>query len=366
MNSKPLKNILISLIILLIIGILMLVILPCIPTGKSTKVGYIMTGSTDEAGWNGMNYNGIKAACDSLGVRLEIKENILENTESNDCVKAISSLADKGCEMIILSSYGYPSEVRDTIDEYPEISFYGNSSDYYSDNMTSYFARMYQARYLSGIVAGMTTETDNIGYVAAMQNNEVIRGLNAFTLGVKRVNPDANVYVKWTDSWEDEEKETAAAEYLINEKDIDVITYHQNRNYVVSVAEKAGIYSIGYNEATEGASDKHLTSAVWNWEELYSDIVSDFLQGKANERQHIWCGIETGAVELAPYSPLVTAETQAEVEKAKNEILSGKDVFSGKIYDTDGNLRCDENEFISDTALMSEFDWYVDGVIICE
>lgn len=330
---------------------------------KSSRIGYILTGSKDEQGWNGMNYQGIEAVCTELGLELMIKENVLEGTGM--CSEAVTSLAEAGAEMIILSSYGYPAEVQDVIAQYPEISFYGISSEYYSDNMSSYFGRMYQARYLTGIIAGMITETDNIGYVAAMPNNEVNRGINAFTLGVKRVNPQAEVKVIWTDSWDDEEKATAASEKLIG-MGADLLAYHQNQPYVVKAAEKAGIYSIGYNEAETGLSDKYLTAAVWNWKQLYNDIIKDFMQGKANSKQHHWCGLETGAVGISQCSPLVTEEMLAEIKKAESEILSGQDVFSGEIYDNSGTLRCSKDEFISDSALMKNFDWYVDGVVICE
>ena len=327
------------------------------------RVGYIMTGSTDEEGWNRMNYNGIEAVCTNLELELLVKENVQENT--GKCSEAVNELAADGAELIILSSYGYPAEVKELIDKYPDISFYGNSADYYTENMSSYFGRMYQARYLSGIIAGMVTQSNKIGYVAAMANDEVNRGINAFTLGVRRVNPDAEVFVEWTDSWDNEEKSLLAADKLINEG-ADLLAYHQNKHYAAYAADKAGVYSIGYNDTAEGLSDKYLTAAVWDWEQLYGDIIRDFLQGKANSKQHHWCGIETGAVGLSEYSPLVTEEIILEIEKAKSEILSGKDVFSGEIYDNTSVLRCREDEFISDSALMSDFDWYVNGVIINE
>ncbi len=327
------------------------------------KVGYIMTGKADESGWNGMNYKGIEAVCSKFELELVLKENILENTGM--CAEAVSELAEDGAELIILSSYGYPSEVRTLIEQYPDIAFYGNSADYYSENMSSYFGRMYQARYLSGIIAGMVTESNKIGYVAAMANDEVNRGINAFTLGVRRVNPEAEVTVEWTGNWDDEENAVIAAEKLIREG-ADLLTYHQNKDYVAAAADKAGIYSIGYNEAVEGLSEKYLTAAVWDWEQLYGDIVRDFMQGKANARQHHWCGIETGAVTLSEFSPLVTDEIKSEIERAREEIISGNDVFSGEIYDNRGNLMCSADEAISDTALMGSFDWYVNGVIINE
>ena len=365
MSNKFTKIILIVLIAALVAGIITFVLFfYSAKDNDARKVGYIMTGIKYEAGWNGMNYKGISTVCENLGIELLVKENILENTGA--CPEAVSQLIDEGAELVILSSYGYPAESKEVIDSHQDVSFYGISTDYYSSNITSYFGRMYQARYLSGIIAGMTTETDKIGYVAAMSNCEVNRGINAFTLGVRRVNPDAEVIVIRTGEWDNEEKGQAAVNTLIEEYNVDLLTYHQNRPYVVEAAEEAGIYSIGYNEAEEGFSDKYLTAAVWNWEELYSDIITDFLQGDANSKLHHWCGLETGAVSLSAYSPLVSQAARAEVDKAKNEILTGHDIFSGEIHDNTGVVRCEADEFISDTTLMDDLYWYVDGVIIHE
>ncbi len=365
MKNKLTKILLVFLTLLLVSGIVAFFLAShSSNVDEKRKIGYILTGAVDEPGWNGMNYAGMETVCNDLDVELLVKENIPENTGA--CPEAVIQLIDEGAELIVLSSYGYPAEVKDLINKYPDISFYGISSDYYADNMTSYFGRMYQARYLAGIIAGMTTETNKIGYVAAMSNCEVNRGINAFTLGVRRVNPEAEVIVYRTGTWNDEASETDAANLLINSYGVDLLTYHQNQPYVVNAAEKAGIYSIGYNEAEGGMSDKYLTAAVWKWEMLYNDIVKDFLQGKANSKQHLWCGLETDAIGLSPYSGLVSQEARAEVEKAKQEILSGNDIFSGEIFDNTGVLRCGKDEFISDITLMNDIYWYVDGVIIHE
>lgn len=329
------------------------------------KVGLILTGSVNDSGWNGMHYSGAADACEKLNTRLIVKENISEGT--GECAEAVKQLADDGADMIILSSYGYPTEIEDLIGSYPNIAFYGISSEYIDENMTSYFGRMYQARYLSGIIAGMKTETNSIGYVAAMPNNEVNRGINAFTLGVKSVNPEAQVYVRWTNSWDDAEKESSSAELLIREKNADVITCHQNQHNAIIAADEAGVYSIGYNQAAdEQLSDKHLTAAVWNWDSLYYDIIKELTQGQPNSVKHRWFGLESGAVALSGYSPLVTEQEKQAVDDARNKILAGTDVFSGIIYDNNGTLRCDEGEILSDETLKTKMDWFVDGVTIYE
>ncbi len=331
---------------------------------QGTKIGFIMTGSAEEHGWNGMHYEGVKEACDKLGTALLVRENVQEF--SGECIEAIRELAEEGAGMIILSSYGYSEEARDVVKEYPQIVFYVNSSEYHDVNMTSYFARMYQARYLAGIVAGKKTINGKIGYVAAMENNEVNRGINAFALGVRRVNPDAEVVVSWSGEWDNEEKEKQAAYDLIHEEQADVLTCHQNRANVVEVAETEGVYSIGYHIAPETHSDKNLTTVECRWSLVYEEIIRAYLVGKGNRKDNYWIGLEADAVGLAAYSAEVSEEVIREVEQAKQEILSGWDVFSGKIIDNNGTLRCGEKETISDEVILEQFDWFVEGVRIYE
>lgn len=363
--SKSLRKILaiLAVVICVVLAVLLVVLFFGRKEQDSVKVGFIMSGDRNETGWNGMHYIGVKQAAAELGVELVVEEKVEEF--SGECGRAIDRLAEDGVDVILLSSYGYSEEVRQLVKEMPEIAFYVNSSEYHDINMSSYFARMYQARYLSGIVAGMKTESGKIGYVAAMANNEVNRGINAFTLGVRRVNPNAEVMVMWTENWDDAEKETEAAKYLI-EQGADVLTYHQNQPNVIKAAEEAGIYSIGYHEALEGYSEKYLTSVVCDWELVYEEILREFLIGQGNTRENYWIGLEAGVVTLSAYSDEVTLEIQEEVDKAKTEIMSGKDVFSGIIYDTEGQLRCEEKEMISDEVLLERFDWYVEGVRIYE
>lgn len=328
------------------------------------KIGLILTGKTSDEGWNGAHYQGVRTACERLGVKLVVKEDVAEGT--GRCAEAIDELVKEDVGMIILSSYAYPTEVKSTIQKYPEVSFYGISAEYYAENMTSYFGRMYQARYLAGIVAGMKTESNSIGYVAAMPNSEVNRGINAFTLGVRSVNPEATVHVVWTNEWESAEKEKKAVKRLIKEAGADLVTYHQNQHYVAQEADAAGVYSIGYNAVAGGLSEKYLTAAVWNWNELYYQILREHLQGKSNSVKRHWFAIQTGVVDLAEYSVLVEEEVKKQVEKTEKELAGGNEVFSGVIYDNEGTLRCDEGESISDEILLGKMNWFVDGVMLHE
>lgn len=328
------------------------------------KVGFVMSGTSTEEGWNGLHYEGVSAACQELKIDLIVKENVKEN--SGQCESAIRELADEDVDIIILSSYGYATEVVDVVKEYPEIAFYSESFDYYGDNLNCYFARIYQARYLSGIIAGHMSETDTVGYVAAMPNSEVNRGINAFTLGVKRANPDAKVVVAWSNSWDDADKEKQLAQELIDKENVDVLAYHQNQPNVIEVADAKGVYSIGYHENYEGASDKFLTAVEFRWDITYKELLSDYVRGKSDVVNTYWFGLEKDAIGLTDVSPVVSQEALADIEAAKQEIVSGDRIFSGLIYDNTGNIRCNEGEIISDQVLMDSMDWYVEGVEIYE
>ncbi len=361
MGCNKYKNLLlVAALILLIVILLFIFFVGRSGEEREQTIGMVLSGSAQENGWNGMNYEGAKAACTKLGVNLLVKDNVAEY--SGQCEEAVRELAEEGAGMILLTSYGYSEEVRDIVKEYPDVVFNVNFFENQDEQINTYFVRMYQARYLSGIIAGMRTQSNVVGYVAAMPNNEVNRGINAFTLGVRQGNPDAKVVVLWTGAWDDGQKETAAVEKLVQECFADVVTYHQNQGNVVEAAERLGVDSIGYHREFEGYSPHYLTSIVCDWGKIYEEVISEYLKGRGNEAYSYWIGLEADVVGLAPYSELVTGDIQAHVEEAREHILSGGGVFSGKIYDREGNLICGESETVSDEALLEHVDWYVEGV----
>ena len=331
---------------------------------RKEKIGLVILGDTKISGWNAAHYNGIKAACEKFGLELLLEEKIREN--SGECPVAVKNLAKKGAGMIFLASYAYSQEVQSLITEYPNIAFATNSAEVHGKNLTSYFTRMYQARYLAGALAGMKTQSNVIGYVAAMHNTEVCRGINAFTLGVQRVNPYAKVVVMWTGSWQNEATEAAHAQKLIEVAGADVLTYHQDEDATAQVADKYGVDFIAYNEILSGYSDHYLTSVICNWNLYYSNMIQRYLKGELNSIKNHWLGIERGAVTLSNYSPSVTPLMTSQIDSLKQELINGKLIFSGRIYDNTGQIRCEEGEAISDDTLLENINWLVKGVEILE
>jgi len=329
---------------------------------EKTVIGFVTLGSAEDAGWNISHINGITQACEDFDVELILKENVSENAAV--CRKAVQELIDEGASVIILNSYNYASLAADLIKKHPEITFFADSSNGSVDRVTPYFVRMYQARYLAGILAGGRTENGRIGYVAAMENTEVIRGINAFTLGVQSVNPDAEVYVIWTGSWSNAERETECTRILAEDVGVDLVTYHQDEPNVVQTADELGIYSIAYNGAVDGCSDKCLAAVEGNWTIVYEQLLTDYFRKQISD--NYWIGLEKDAVEITAYSDLVTQEETDCVNAAMEQIRNGRDVFSGVIYDADGRLRCAEGEMLSDKTLLEEMNWFVKGVQVYE
>ena len=327
------------------------------------KIGFIILGDIQEAGWNASHYNGIKEACNQLRLELIYRDNVKEN--SGQCPLAIEELIAQGAGMIFLASFAYPDEVKDFVKKYPKISFATNSTKGYTRNMTSHFVRMYEGRYLCGALAGMRTKSNVIGYVAAIPTAEVNRGINAFTLGVQRVNPNAKVVVMWTGDWQDEKVEAAHTERLIKEVGADVLTYHQDEATTADVAEKFGVDFIGYNSLLEGYSDHCLTSQLCRWDIFYQDVIKRHLKGELNVIKNHWVGIQNNVIVLSDYSDLVTPEMRERISFLRQELMSGMLIFSDEIYDNQGNLRCEKKEAISDDALL-EIDWLIKGVEVIE
>ena len=328
------------------------------------KVGFIILGNVREVGWNASNFNGMKAACEHYDIELLLRENVEENT--GQCRDAIKELINEGATMIFLASFSYSAEAKDLIESYPNIGFASNAGTTYPKNLTAYFVRMYQGRYLSGVLAGMKTKSNVLGYVAAMPNSEVNRGISAFTLGAQSVNPNVKVVVMWTGSWQDEEIEKVHAERLIKEAGADVLTYHQDEAATADVADSLGVDFIAYNAVLEGYSDHYLASLNCRWDLFYKDVVQRYLKGELNSIQNHWIGVSQGAVNLSNYSKAVTPQMLETVENVHRQLNEDKFIFSGEIYDNQGNKRCAEGEVISDDVLLTKMDWLVRGVEVLD
>lgn len=350
-------------IVIIIIGIILISVrgTDTEVTRERTKVGFILNGSIDDHSWGQAHYEGMEQCADSLNLEVYYCENVPADEQ---CKGYMEDLIKQGCKIIICNSFGYGEYVLEMAEAHRDIYFFHATGVAESGNLASFFGRIYQMRYLSGIVAGLQTETNEIGYVAAYPISEVNRGINAFTLGVRAVNPDAHVYVEWTQSWTGEEEAEAATLKLLDEHSIDVLTIHTDTNRTLEIAQERGIWCIGYNmDNIDLYPDTFLTAPVFEWENYYEPHILRCLQGKF-QGKHYWEGAETGIVALAPLSRNVKPGIEEEVQRAREKLLSGTfDVFYGPIRDSDGEMRVGEMECMTDQEMLNAFDWYVEGVV---
>ncbi|MCY6356151.1 BMP family ABC transporter substrate-binding protein [Clostridium sp. ZS2-4] len=331
-------------------------------TGKKEeiKLGFLYVGPVGDEGWTYSHDQGREYVEKELGLQTSvIKESVKEDTA--EVQKVIEDMIDQGCNVIIGTSFGFMDGMAKAAGEHPDVKFLHCSGYTTADNMSNYFGRMYQARYLSGIVAGMKTKSNVIGYVAAFEIPEVVRGINAFTLGVRSVNPDAVVKVKWTNTWYDPAKEKEAAKALLDEGS-DVITQHQDTAGPQQAAEERGVFSIGYNTNMEAKAPKaYMTAPVWNWGPYYVSQVKAIMDGTWKSESH-WGGMEEGIIDLAPLTKNAPAGAEEKVKKTKEDIISGANkVFVGPIKDNKGQEKVAKDKIMSDEELL-KMNWFVEGV----
>ncbi|HPS59614.1 MAG TPA: BMP family ABC transporter substrate-binding protein [Spirochaetota bacterium] len=332
---------------------------PTSADGKEVVMGFVYVGPIGDGGWTYAHEQGRKYVEQHLGIRTIFKESVPEGSEVKDVIR---SMIDQGATIIAATSFGYMDYVVEIAKEYPKVKFIHCSGYKMSDNMGNYFGRIEEPRYLSGIVAGLKTKTNKIGYVAAFEIPEVVRGINAFTLGVKSVNPKAEIHVRWTHTWYDPAREKEAAKALLDEK-CDVIAQHQDTAGPQQAAEERGMFSVGYNSDMSAMAPKaYMTAPVWNWGPYYASQVKRVIDGTWKAESY-WEGMTADIVRLAPLTKNAPDGAEKKVNDVKKKILDGTfKVFAGPIKDQSGKIRVAEGTVMSDQDQLS-CDWFVEGVV---
>lgn len=318
---------------------------------------------THDLGIQGMQQN-LNLSDDQIVRKINISD-----TDADATRAAIQECIDEGCNIIFTTSWGYMETTAEMAEEYPDI-YFSHGTGYMSNgkNFNNYFGRIYQARYLSGIVAGMNTKSNKIGYVAAMDstNSEVTGGIDAFALGIYSVNQDAKVYVKVTNSWFDPDGEKAAAETLLN-MGCDVIAQHCDTEYPQTLAQEKGVYSIGYNsDMSKNAPEACLCSVIWNWSAYYTSAVQSVIDGTWDGSNY-YGGMNENLVGLTSLADFCADGTAEKVEEAKAAILSGENgVFDGVIETNTGETVGKEGKTLDDATITGGIDWYFKTVEVVE
>lgn len=324
------------------------------------KVGFVYVGPTGDAGWTYAHDNGRKYLEEQLGDQVETTfvESVAEGADSE---RVINQLAKSGNKLIFTTSFGYMNPTLKVAKKYSDVAFEHASGYKQSANVGTYFDRAYEGRYLTGIVAGKMTKSNVIGYVGSFPIPEVVRGINAFTLGARSVNPDVVVKVVWVSTWYDPGKEREAAETMILQG-ADVITQHTDSPGPINAAESKGVYAIGYNSDMSLYGKKaHLTAAIHNWGPVYAAKAQAVLDGTW-KAEDIWPGVADGIVDLAPFHEDVPQDVQDYVNAQKQAIGDGSlHPFAGPVFNQAGEAVVAAGTTMSDGDLLG-FSWYVKGV----
>ncbi|UQZ88338.1 BMP family ABC transporter substrate-binding protein [Deltaproteobacteria bacterium Smac51] len=322
------------------------------------KVGFILLGKVGDYGFSYSQNQGRLALSDEFGLDTIVIENV---PEDETCLKSIQILIDNGCRIIFTSSFGFSKYAALMADKYPDVYFFNCAGNDLRPNLSQYFGRIYQARYLTGIVAGLRTQTGRIGYVAAIPIPEVVRGVDAFALGVKFVNPEARIHLQWTGTWYDPALERDLTLGLIDQG-CDVIAQHQDSVAPQVAAEERGVWSIGYHSSMEFfAPNAYLTGASWDWAPYMIDQIRKIDSGTW-ESSSYWGGMFDGTVRLDRLTDKVAPGTRQVVNEETLAIKSGFEVFTGPIYDNEGLLRVKPGYTLTDEEKLS-LDWLVDNII---
>ncbi len=324
------------------------------------KVGFLYIGPVGDYGWTYAHDLGRRYLEDHVpGVVTTYIENVPDSIES---YRYIEDLVKKGHKVIFTTSFGFMDATEQAAKKYPNVYFFHCSGYKYNNtNFTAYFGRIYQPSFLAGIIAGMMTKSNIIGYVAPIPIPEVVRIINAFALGVKLVNPDAKIHVVWTHSWFDPAQEKEAAQSLID-IGADVLAQQTDSAAPVQTAEERGVYSIGYNsDMRVFGPNYYLGAPIWNWGVYYAKVVKEIMEGKYKAGFY-WGGMDEDVVGLS-ITDNVPEEIKAVVEVFEKLIKEGKfDPFTGPIYDQNGKMRVQPGVKMPDEELLG-MSWFVDNIV---
>lgn len=327
------------------------------------KVAFVYVGPIGDLGWTWAHDQG----------RLDLEQNVptVETSYQEsvpetpaDAGRVIRDFAQKGNNLVITTSFGYMDPTINVAKDFPDTQFIHISGYKTAENVSTAFGKIEEPRYVSGLIAGKMTTANVLGYVAAFPIPEVIRGINAFTLGVRASNPEAAVKVVWTNTWYNPQVERQAAEALLD-GGADVIAQHQDTAGPQQAAEAAGKYGVGYNaDMSELAPQAVLTCPIWHWGVYYTQAVQQIQAGEWETNQY-WGGWQDGVVDLSPIGPMVPDDVKqmagAEIELFTSGEKTIFTIFTGPLTDQDGEERVEQGVEMTGQEIL-EMNWFVDGV----
>ena len=324
------------------------------------KVGFVYVGPIGDHGWTYRHDEGRKAVEAAFGDK--VKTTYVENvSEGPDAERVIRQLASSGHGLIFTTSFGFMNPTLKVAKKFPKVKFEHATGYKRAPNLSTYSGRFYEGRHVAGLIAGHMTKTNVIGYIASFPIPEVVRGINAFTLALRSVNPKAEVKVVWVNTWYDPGKEGDAAKALIDQG-ADVISQHTDSPAPLQVAESRGAFAIGQaSDMKRFAPKAQLMAIVDDWNPYYVARTKAAMEGTWKS-QDTWDGIKPGMVVVASINESLPDNVRAKAMQAVEDLKSGKvHAFDGPVKDQSGKVRVPAGEHASDEMLLG-MDWYVEGV----
>lgn len=331
------------------------------PKPEPFKAAWVYVGPVGDAGWSYAHDLGRKAVEAEMGDK--VKTTFVESVpEGADAERVIRDLATQGNKVIFATSFGYMEPMLKVAKDFPDVKFEHATGYKTAPNMRVYDSRFYQDTYMAGIIAGKMTKTNTLGFVGSFPIPEVLRNINAFTLGAQSVNPKIKTRVVWVNSWFDIPKETEAAQTLIN-GGADVLLQNTDSTAVLQTAEKNGKYAFGWDSDMSAFAPKaHLGSAIVDWSNYYKKAVKEAMDGTWKGDIVTRWGVAEGQNDLIKIADVVPAETKAKVDEIKAAIKGGTfEVFTGPVIDSAGKERL-AKDMKADDDWRGKVDFYVKGV----
>ena len=337
-------------------------------------VGFIYVGPKDDYGYNQAHHEGAEVVKGMAGVKVLEEEKVPETLDVQKTMESMINL--DGATVLFPTSFGYfDPHILAMSKKYPDDLFLHCGGLYdpakHPGNVGSYFGYIDEGQYLNGIAAGYATKSNKLGFVAAKPIPQVLRNINAFTMGARSVNPKATTTVIFTGDWADPVKEAEAAKQLID-NGADVLTAHvDSPKVVVQTAQERGVHVCGYHTNQSALAPKaYLTGAEWNWGKVYKDYIEKIQSGaiapgKAWQPHVVRGGMKDGFVRMSPYGPDVSPEAQAKIEAVKAEMMKGDFViFKGPLRDNKGAVVLAEGTAqVQTDGELERMNYLVEGVV---
>jgi basic membrane protein A and related proteins len=324
------------------------------------KIAFAYVGPVGDGGWTFSHDNGRKALEKEFGDKIATR--FVENVpEAADAERVFRDMVGQGHKLIFGATYGYMEPMLKVAADAKDVKFEHATGYKTAENMRTYDGRTYEGAYMVGVIAGGMTKTHVLGVVGSIPIPEVIRNINAFTLGAQSVNPKVKTKVVWVNKWFDPPKETEAATALIN-GGADVLMQNTDSPAVLKTAQDKGKRAFGWDSDMSAYGPKaHLASSVINWGPYYIKATRDVLEGKwATGRT--WWGVKEGTIDVVSIADDVPAELKAKVGAVKAGLADGSfAIWKGPIVDNTGKEVL-AKDAVADDTFLGGIKFYVKGV----